>query len=77
MDEYSVYNTTCKLKYIKLKFLPANPRVKVQVLDQIITKSFKMGYRRQFLDRLLVNLRMGIELKVDLLSAIQIMTGAW
>ncbi|XP_077528056.1 uncharacterized protein LOC144139634 [Haemaphysalis longicornis] len=50
---------------------------KLQPLDQDIIKSYKVGYRRRLLDRLLLNVRMGTELKVDLLGAIQMLTGAW
>lgn len=77
MDNCSAHHTTCELKNIGLKFLPANTTAKLQPLDQDIIKSFKVGYRRRLLDRLLVNLRMGTELKVDLLGAIQMLTGAW
>lgn len=77
VDNCSAHHTTCELKNIELKFLPANTTAKLQPLDQGIIKSFKVGYRRRLLDRLLVNLRMGTELKVDLLGAIQMLTGAW
>ncbi|KAH9360190.1 hypothetical protein HPB48_001658 [Haemaphysalis longicornis] len=68
VDNCSAHHTTCELKNIGLKFLPANTTAKLQPLDQDIIKSFKVGYRRRLLDRLLVNLRMGTELKVDLLD---------
>lgn len=77
VDNCSAHHTTCELENIALKFLPANTTAKLQPLDQGIIKSFKVGYRRRLIDRLLVNLRMGTELKVDLLGAIQMMTGAW
>ncbi|KAH9367743.1 hypothetical protein HPB48_009833 [Haemaphysalis longicornis] len=77
VDNCSAHHTTCELKNIGLKFLPANTTAKLQPLDQDIIKSFKVGYRRRHLDSLLVNLRMGTELKVDLLGAIQMLTGAW
>ncbi|XP_049269076.1 N-acetylneuraminate 9-O-acetyltransferase [Rhipicephalus sanguineus] len=59
---------TCELKNIELKFLPANTTAKLQLLNQGIIKCFKVGYRRRLLDRLLVNLCMGTELKVYLLE---------
>ncbi|KAH9380628.1 hypothetical protein HPB48_020897 [Haemaphysalis longicornis] len=67
MDNCSANQTTCELDNIELKLQP---------LDRS-TKSFKVGYRRRLLDRLLMNLRVNTELKVDQLGAIHMMTGAW
>ncbi|KAH9361012.1 hypothetical protein HPB48_006329 [Haemaphysalis longicornis] len=76
MDNCSANQTKCKLDNIELKFLPPNTTARLQPLDRS-TKSFKVGYRRRLLDRLLMNLRVGPELKVDQLGAIHMMTGAW
>ncbi|KAH9369669.1 hypothetical protein HPB48_007636 [Haemaphysalis longicornis] len=76
MDNCSANQTTCELDNIELKFLPPNTTARLQPLDRS-TKSFKLGYRRRLLDRLLMNLRVGTELKVDQLGAIHMMTGAW
>ncbi|KAH9363339.1 hypothetical protein HPB48_006445 [Haemaphysalis longicornis] len=65
-----------ELDNIELKFLPSNTTARLQPLDRS-TKSFKLGYRRRLLDRLLMNLRVGTELKVDQLGAIHMMRGAW
>lgn len=37
----------------------------------------KAGYRRRLVQRLLINVRTGIELKVDLPAAIQMIAAAW
>ncbi|KAH9373924.1 hypothetical protein HPB48_001100 [Haemaphysalis longicornis] len=76
MDNCSANQTTCELDNIELKFLPPNTTARLQPLDRSI-KSFKVGYRRRLLDRLLINLRVGTELKVDQLGAIHMMTGVW
>ncbi|KAH9359532.1 hypothetical protein HPB48_022340 [Haemaphysalis longicornis] len=76
MDNCSANHTTCELDNIELKFLPPNTTARLQPLDHS-TKSFKVGYRRRLLDRLLMNLRVGTELKVDQLGAIHMMTSAW
>ncbi|KAH9367300.1 hypothetical protein HPB48_011925 [Haemaphysalis longicornis] len=76
MDNCSANQTTCELDNIELKFLPPNTTARLQPLDRS-TKPFKVGYRRRLLDRLLMNLRVGTELKVDQLGAIHMMTGAW
>ncbi|KAH9367357.1 hypothetical protein HPB48_010152 [Haemaphysalis longicornis] len=76
MDNCSANQTTCELDNIKLKFLPPNTTARLQPLDRS-TKSFKVGYRRRLVDTLLMNLRVGTELKVDQLGAIHMMTGAW
>ncbi|KAH9360533.1 hypothetical protein HPB48_022331 [Haemaphysalis longicornis] len=72
----SANQTTCELDNIELKFLPPNTTARLQPLDHS-TKSFNVGYRRRLLGRLLMNLRVGTELKVDQLGAIHMMTGAW
>nr|XP_050031725.1 tigger transposable element-derived protein 6-like [Dermacentor andersoni] len=77
LDNCSAHHVVCPLKQIPLKFLPPNPMEKLQRLDQGIVKAFKVGYRRRLVQRLLINLRLGIELKVDLLGAIQMLAGAW
>ncbi|KAH9370289.1 hypothetical protein HPB48_007374 [Haemaphysalis longicornis] len=61
---------------IELKFLPPNTTARLQPLDRS-TKSFRLGYRRRLLDTLLMNLRVGTELKVDQLGPYTMMTGAW
>ncbi|KAH9360475.1 hypothetical protein HPB48_009662 [Haemaphysalis longicornis] len=76
MDNWSANQTTCDLDNIELKFLPPNTTARLQPLDRS-TKSFKLGYRRRLLDSLLMNLRVGTELKVDQLGAIHMMRGAW
>ncbi|KAH9374436.1 hypothetical protein HPB48_023132 [Haemaphysalis longicornis] len=62
--------------HLRARQLPPNTTARLQPLDRS-TKSFKVGYRRRLLDRLLMNLRVGTELKVDQLGAIHMMTGAW
>ncbi|KAH9365743.1 hypothetical protein HPB48_008059 [Haemaphysalis longicornis] len=76
MDYCSANQTTCELDHIELKFLPPNTAARLQTLNNS-TKSFKVGYRRRLLDRLLMNLPVGTELKIDQLGAIHMMTGAW
>lgn len=77
LDNCSAHHVAIQLKNITVKFLPANTTAKLQPLDQGIIKAFKVGYRRRLVQRLLTNLRLGIELKVDLLGATQMLTGAW
>ncbi|KAK8769982.1 hypothetical protein V5799_013553 [Amblyomma americanum] len=77
VDNCSAHQTTCKLQHIELKFLPPNTTARLQPLDQGIIKAFKVGYRKRLIQRLLINLRMGTDLKIDLLGAIQMITGAW
>ncbi|KAH9365302.1 hypothetical protein HPB48_018296 [Haemaphysalis longicornis] len=63
MDNCSANQTTCELDNIELKFLPPNTTARLQPLE--------------LRSRLLMNLRVGTELKVDQLGAIHMMTGAW
>lgn len=77
VDNCSAHHVTIPLKNITVKFLPAYTTAKLQPLDQGIIKAFKVGYWRGLVQRPLTNFRLGIELKVDLLGATQILTGAW
>ncbi|XP_064462024.1 tigger transposable element-derived protein 6-like [Ornithodoros turicata] len=77
LDNCSAHSTSVKLKNITIKFLPPNTTSKLQPLDQGVIKAFKVAYRRRLVQRLLVNLRVGLELKVDLLGAMQMIAGAW
>ncbi|KAH9370211.1 hypothetical protein HPB48_019354 [Haemaphysalis longicornis] len=63
MDNCSANQTTCELDNIELKFLPLNTTARLQPLERH--------------SRLLMNLRVSTELKVDQLGAIHMMTGAW
>ncbi|XP_049521652.1 tigger transposable element-derived protein 1-like [Dermacentor silvarum] len=50
---------------------------KLQPLDQGIIRTFKSIYKRRLIEILLVKLRMGQELKIDLLGAIQMLKASW
>lgn len=65
------------LKHIELCFLPPNATAAVQPLNQGIIRAFKHGYQKRLVERLLAKLRVGHELKIDLLAAIEMLSRAW
>ncbi|XP_037520679.1 tigger transposable element-derived protein 6-like [Rhipicephalus sanguineus] len=77
VDNCSAHHVVSQMKRIIVKFLPPNTTARLQPLEEGIIKAFKVGYRRRLVQRLLINLRLGIEPKIDLLGAIQMITGAW
>lgn len=77
VDNCSAHHTDVPLKNIELKFLPPNTTSKLQPLDQGIIRAFKAIYKRRLIEKLLLKLRMGQDLKIDLLTAIQMLKGAW
>lgn len=77
VDNCSAHHVVSHLKRITIKFLTLNTMARLQPFDQGIIKALKVGYRRHLVQRLLINLRLEVELKINLLRTIQIMTRAW
>nr|XP_050024324.1 tigger transposable element-derived protein 6-like [Dermacentor andersoni] len=77
VDNCTAHHTDAQLSSIEIHFLPPNTTSKLQPLDQGIIHAFKSIYKRQLIDILLLKLRMGQELKTDLLSAIQMLKASW
>ncbi|KAH8032488.1 hypothetical protein HPB51_025941 [Rhipicephalus microplus] len=66
--------TSCN---IQLCFSPPNTTSVLQPLDQGIICALKSGYRKCLVERLLQNLRVGRELKIDLLGALSMLSRLW
>lgn len=77
LDNCSAHHCGVSLKNIELCFLPPNATAVLQPLDQGIIRAFKQGYRKRLVEQLLVKMRVGGELKIDLLGAIQMLSRAW
>ncbi|XP_042144201.1 tigger transposable element-derived protein 6-like [Ixodes scapularis] len=77
LDNCSAHHCGATLKNIQLRFLPPNATSVLQPLDQGIIRAFKQGYRKRVVEQLLTKLRVGKELKIDLLGAIEMLSRAW
>ncbi|XP_064455097.1 tigger transposable element-derived protein 6-like [Ornithodoros turicata] len=65
------------LPHIELRFFPANSTSLLQPLDQGVIRSVKCAYRERLIQRLLLNLRLQVETKVDIYVAMKMLSAAW
>lgn len=77
VDNCSAHRCSASFSNIELRFLPPNTTSVLQPLDQGVIRSLKAGYRKRLIGRLLQNLRVGAELKIDLLGAFSMLGRAW
>lgn len=77
VDNCTAHHTDAQLSNIEVVFLAPNTTSKLQPLDQGIIRTFKSNYKRRLIDILLIKLRMGQDLKIDLLGAIQMLKASW
>lgn len=77
VDNCSSHRCSASFSNIELRFLPPNTTSVLQPLDQGVIRSLKAGYRKRLVERLLLNLRVGRELKIDLLGALSMLSGSW
>ncbi|XP_065304542.1 tigger transposable element-derived protein 6-like [Dermacentor albipictus] len=77
VDNCSAHHCNVSVSNIELRFLPPNTTSVLQPLDQGVIRALKAGYRKRLVQRLLLNLRTGRELKIDLLGAITMLNASW
>lgn len=77
VDNCTAHHTDVQLSNTEVKFLPPNTMSKQQPLNQGIIRTFKSIYKCWLINILLVELRMGQDLKVDLLGAIKTLKASW
>lgn len=66
LDNCTAHHTAVVLKNIELHFLPPNCTAAVQPLDQGVIMSFKSGYRKRVIDRILLNMSTKRDTVIDL-----------
>lgn len=77
VDNCSLHRYSANFGNMKLRFLPPNPTSDLQPLDKRVIHSLKAGDRKRLVGRLLQNLRVGRELKIDFLCALSTLSGSW
>lgn len=77
LDNCSAHHVNLKLSAVSLKFLPANTTAKSQPMDQGVIAAVKAHYKRRICERVLINLQRDEAMKVNLRSAIDMITASW
>ncbi|XP_040070451.3 tigger transposable element-derived protein 6-like [Ixodes scapularis] len=65
------------LKNVELRFFPPNATSVIQPLDQGIINSVKCAYKRRVNEKLLLNLEIKRETKIDVYMAIEMVAASW
>lgn len=65
------------LKYVTVKFLPANTTSKLQPLDQGIIKNFKTFYRKEIVREIIAGIEDGKKTSITMLHAVRMADKAW
>lgn len=62
---------------VEVRFFPPNCTSLIQPLDQGIIRSVKSAYRARLIDKLLVDMRLKRETKVDTIQAVEMLAASW
>lgn len=65
------------LMHVEIRFFPPNCTTLIQPLDQGIIQSLKCAYRVHLIDRMLTNIRLQRETKVDAIVAVEVLAASW
>ncbi|XP_070384315.1 tigger transposable element-derived protein 6-like [Dermacentor albipictus] len=77
LDNCAAYHSIAALTNIELRFLPSNCTAVIQPLDEDVLMSFKAGYRKRVIYRLVLNMKSNRDTKVDLCMAREVLNAAW
>lgn len=65
------------LSNVKLKFFPNSRKPVLRPFHQGIIGSIRRAYRRRLLERQLLNIQLGRDIKIDIFLAIEMLSAAW
>ncbi|KAK8772455.1 hypothetical protein V5799_024302 [Amblyomma americanum] len=71
------YVAEVELTSVELRYFPPNATSVVQPLDQGIINSVKCAYKRRVVDRVLLNLELKRETRIDIFMAVEKVAAAW
>ncbi|XP_050045980.2 tigger transposable element-derived protein 6-like [Dermacentor andersoni] len=77
LDNCGAHHTIAALTNIELRFLPPNFMAVIEPLDDGVLMSFKAGYRKRVIYRLVLNIQLNRDTKADLYMAIEVLNAAW
>ncbi|KAG0413147.1 hypothetical protein HPB47_009721 [Ixodes persulcatus] len=78
LDNCSAYHIEdLALTNVELKFLLPNVTLPIQPLDQGIINSVKSSYQRRLIDKLLLDLRLKRQTKVDIFQVLEMLSASW
>ncbi|XP_072141997.1 tigger transposable element-derived protein 6-like [Dermacentor andersoni] len=66
-----------QLSNIELHYFPANCTSLIQPLDKGVINSFKCCYRRRLILKILLNIRLEREMKIDIYQAVEMLAASW
>ena len=77
VDNCSAHTTSLNLEAVKVQKLPANTTSKLQPMDQGIIQNLKVHYRKQLLQRLILNIDTNDTRVITVKDAIDMLDHAW
>ncbi|XP_072144212.1 tigger transposable element-derived protein 6-like [Dermacentor andersoni] len=66
-----------QLSNIELHYFPANCTSLIQPLDKGVINSFKCCYRRRLILKILLDIRLEREMKIDIYQAVEMLAASW
>lgn len=77
VDNCPAHPHVASLQCIKLVFLPANTTSVLQPMDQGVIQTLKVNFRKLLVLKMIENIEKGIEVNINLLEAIIMISKAW
>lgn len=78
IDNCGAHNNIPYLSHVTVQFFPANTTSKLQPLDQGIIKNFKTLYRKEIIQKLILDIEKDKQISpVNLLDAVRFISKAW
>lgn len=77
VDNCSAHAERLSLRNTELEFFLANCPALLQPLDQGITNSIKGAYHKCIIERILVNMQLRRDTKIDVFTAVEMLAISW